>query len=471
MVFNSAVFACFFVVVFAAAWLLKHRPTPRFALLLAASYVFYGYWSPKFLLLIVGSTVLDYCMGLAMERTDCPRRRKAFVIASLCGNLGVLGFFKYFNFFTGEAVALLNQLGFAANEPTLSIALPVGISFYTFQTLSYTIDVYRGKLEVEHSLLRFALFVAFFPQLVAGPIVRASKFLPQLRKTPTLSLEEARSGLFLMFWGLTKKVVIADFLGATLVDAYWGAPGGELAGMGGLLAIYAYAFQIYGDFSGYSDMAIGAARLLGYELGDNFNAPYRALNPSDFWRRWHISLSQWLRDYLYIPLGGNRVGPVKTYRNLALTMLLGGLWHGASWMFVLWGAFHGAMLIVHRLWSGGTEPDPEKLGYFGRLWRRVGFFHLTCFGWVLFRSADWAQFQAVLSNLAQPTSWGAIGPLHWMALALALASHMPPRVQKAGWRETFVQAHPAFQGAVYAMVIGLAMNTSKLSQPFIYFQF
>ena len=471
MVFNSATFAAFFVVVFVAAWLLRGRLALRHALLLAASYVFYGHWSPKFLLLIVGSTVLDYCLGLAMEATRSPRKRKLYVIASLCGNLGVLGFFKYFNFFTHEAVALLNAMGFAAHEPTLSIALPVGISFYTFQTLSYTIDVYRGKLEVEHSLLRFALFVAFFPQLVAGPIVRASHFLPQLRKAPSLNLEQARSGLYLMFWGLTKKVVIADFLGATLVDAYWGAPGAELAGIGGLIAIYAYAFQIYGDFSGYSDMAIGAARLLGYELGPNFDAPYRAMNPSDFWRRWHISLSQWLRDYLYIPLGGNRKGPVRTYINLALTMLLGGLWHGASWMFVIWGAFHGLMLIVHRLWSRGVEPDPAELSFVQRAWRRVGFFQLTCIGWIFFRSVDLDQFTKVVWYLGQPTKWGQLGLLHVLVFALAIGSHFPRRATKDGWRLRFTHAHPALQGAVYALVIGLAMNSAKLSQPFIYFQF
>ncbi len=313
MLFNSFTFAWFFVLVFASAWALRRQAVLRQLMLLAASYVFYGHWSPRFLLLIVGSTLLDYTIGRLLERTSAPKRRKTYLLISLVGNLGVLGFFKYWGFFTTETVALLNQIGFDAHLPTLKIALPVGISFYTFQTLSYTIDVYRKRMPAESSLLRFALFVAFFPQLVAGPIVRASHFLPQLRRPPTLSVEQLRSGLALMFWGLTKKVLIADFLGATVVQGFWDEPGVSTSGLGAVFAVYAYAFQIYGDFSGYSDMAIGAARLLGYELGDNFRSPYRALNPSDFWQRWHISLSEWLRDYLYIPLGGNRLGAFKTY--------------------------------------------------------------------------------------------------------------------------------------------------------------
>lgn len=472
MLFNSLTFAWFFVLVFAGAWSLRRQGAWRHLFLLAASYLFYANWSPRFLILILWSTGLDYVIGLALERSQRTSRRKLYLLFSLVGNLGVLGFFKYWGFFTAETVALLNSVGFDAHLPTLKIVLPVGISFYTFQTLSYTIDVYRKRMPAEPSLLRFALFVAFFPQLVAGPIVRASRFLPQLRDTPTLSLEQMRSGLALMFWGLTKKVLIADFLGATVVQGFWDAPGTATSGLGAVFAIYAYAFQIYGDFSGYSDMAIGAARLLGYELGDNFRSPYRALNPSDFWQRWHISLSEWLRDYLYIPLGGNRLGTFKTYRNLALTMLLGGLWHGASWMFVLWGAFHGALLIGHRLWCQARgESDPTQLNAVQSTLRRAGFFQLTCLGWILFRSSDWAECKAVLFALGKPTAWGSIGTLQWVVLVSAILVHCLPRPRKVQVRNAFTQIHPALQGALFALLIGLVWNASGLGQPFIYFQF
>ena len=275
-----------------------------------------------------------------------------------------------------------------------------------------------------------------------------------------------------MFWGLTKKVLIADFLGATVVQGFWDEQGVSTSGLGAVFAVYAYAFQIYGDFSGYSDMAIGAARLLGYELGDNFRSPYRALNPSDFWQRWHISLSEWLRDYLYIPLGGNRLGAFKTYRNLSLTMLLGGLWHGASWMFVLWGAYHGALLIGHRLWCQARgESDPTQLTPVQSTLRRVGFFQLTCLGWILFRSNDWSQCQAVLVALISPTEWGSIGMLQWVVLGSAILVHGLPRPRKVQMRNAFTRAHPALQGAVFALLIGLVWNASGLGQPFIYFQF
>ncbi len=466
MLFNSQAFAVFFVVVFGLYWLLRRAETPRVLLLLAASYMFYGYWDWRFLGLIVFSTVLDFLVGAAMGRSTDPRRRKRLLLLSLVGNLGVLGFFKYYNFFAGELALLLADVGVTPDAVLLEIVLPVGISFYTFQTLSYTIDIYRGDLTPERSPLRFALFVAFFPQLVAGPIVRARDFLPQIPRPPVLHASDFERGLTLIFWGLVKKVVIADYLGSELVKPFWDDPA-TFGGGVSLLAMYGYAFQIYGDFSGYSDMAIGTARLLGFDLGANFRAPYRSTSPSEFWTRWHISLSSWLRDYLYIPLGGNRRGATRTYVNLTLTMLLGGLWHGASWMFVLWGLFHGLLLIGGRL-AGWTDVPRGSLA----LWtRRLVMFQLVCFGWVLFAAPDGAAAWSALTSLGAARGDFVVPTYVWLVFALAVVTHVPARATKERLREGFL-ALPGFaQGVAYALLIGLVMNAESLKTPFIYFQF
>lgn len=465
MLFNSQVFAVFFAAVFGAYWLLSKHLGARVWLLLVASYVFYGYWNWYLLALIFSSTAIDYVLGLAIGASTDPKRRKLFLIVSLVTNLGLLGFFKYWNFFAREASAALEALGLPGSLPVLQILLPVGISFYTFQTLSYTIDVYRGSLQPERSFPRFALFVSFFPQLVAGPIVRASDFLPQIGKPPRLKPAAFESGLALFFWGLAKKVLIADYLGRTLVDPFWAEPAGY-GGWASAIGIYGYAFQIYGDFSGYSDMAIGTARMLGFELCENFNAPYRSASPREFWTRWHISLSSWLRDYLYVPLGGNRRGALITYRNLALTMLLGGLWHGASWMFVLWGAYHGAILIGDRLLDL-REPKSEL----ARLLRIALMFQLTCLGWVFFRSATPDDAWAVLGSLGAARGAGAVPALAWIALACAALTHFPPRPLIERVRARFLALPGLAQGAVYAALIGLVVNASSAETPFIYFQF
>ncbi len=465
MLFNSYAFGLFFLLVWSVYWALRKTQRARIWWLLVASYFFYGWWDWRFLFLIAGSTLIDYLIGAKLGRTADTRSRKRLVVLSLVANLGTLGFFKYWGFFTHEVARLIESFGLEANLPTLSILLPVGISFYTFQTLSYTIDVYRKHLEPERDFARFALFVAFFPQLVAGPIVRAREFLPQIDRPPVLTSKAFESGLTLFLWGLVKKIVIADYLGRELVDAVWSNPA-SYGGAFSLLGIYGYALQIYGDFSGYSDSAIGIARMLGFELTKNFEAPYRATSPRDFWRRWHISLSTWLRDYLYISLGGNRQSELKTYRNLMLTMLLGGLWHGASWMFVLWGAYHGLLLSLDRRFG---SMEPKRLL---SIWAmRFGTFHLICLGWVFFRSATPAQAFAVLDSLAHPQPEVSLPNGVYLALLFGIGTHLLPPGVKQRLRDLFRALPPVLKGAAYALILGLLLNAYSGAAPFIYFQF
>lgn len=343
------------------------------------------------------------------------RRRRCVITLSLCGNLGLLGFFKYFNFFADNLNVLFQTIfGYTLDSFTLHILLPVGISFYTFQTMSYTLDVYRKEFRAEESLLTMAAFVAFFPQLVAGPIERARHLLPQFVARRTISWQDCKEGAELIAWGLYKKMVVADNL-ARLVNEtfkpydtlqFTGMPEDGLRCLG---AIYAFAFQIYGDFSGYSDIARGTARLLGFEIMVNFDLPYAATSPSDFWRRWHISLSRWLRDYLYIPLGGNRRGNVNA--NLMITMLLGGLWHGAAWTFVVWGAYHGALLVAYRVAGVGTERNAYSRPVTFCLW--LVMFHLVCLGWLFFRAQHMSTVVAFLHAMAlhpggSPEAWAGL---------------------------------------------------------------
>ncbi|HKX46709.1 MAG TPA: MBOAT family O-acyltransferase, partial [Planctomycetota bacterium] len=383
MNFDSPEFLVFLPAVVLAYALLAGRLRSRHALLLAASYLFYMSWSWRYAGLIAFSTLLDYAIALRLGREERTRSRHLLLLASLVVNLGLLGLFKYFNFFADSADGLVHWLGLDWELPHHQLLLPVGISFYTFQTLSYTIDVYWRRLEPERDLVRFALFVSFFPQLVAGPIVRAADFLPQLRADRDATAERVRWGLARIFRGLAKKVLVADLLASLAVDRVFAEP--EAFGSLGLaLALYAYAFQIYADFSGYSDIAIGAAALLGFRIPENFDRPYRARNVREFWTRWHISLSTWLRDYLYIPLGGNRGDKLRTARNLLLTMGLGGLWHGAAWNFVLWGVYHGVLLVLARGIARGGAPASAA-----RVWfERAVCFHLVLFGWLLFRTTD-----------------------------------------------------------------------------------
>jgi D-alanyl-lipoteichoic acid acyltransferase DltB (MBOAT superfamily) len=407
MLFNSLEFAAFFPLVYAVYRLLGHRGQNR--LLLLASYVFYGSWDVRFLALIALSTAVDFLCGLRIHESRDPRRRKLLLGVSLATNLGLLGAFKYFDFFAEGFLRLSAAFGLQVHAVTLDVVLPVGISFYTFQTLSYTIDVYRDRLEAEPDLLTFALFVAFFPQLVAGPIERARDLLPQLRQARTITREHVRSGLWLLLFGYFLKVFLADNL-APIVDRGF-APGGEATAFGVLVAVYAFAFQLFGDFAGYSSIALGCAALLGIRLSTNFLFPYFVTNPRDFWRHWHITLSSWLRDYLYVPLGGSRCSAWKVRRNLLVTMVLGGLWHGAGLTFVVWGAYHGLLLVAHRwvvgrLGDGLGEAESGPVRWPGGLWRLakvIAMFHWTCLGLLIFRAVSLPQVGALLWTLA--TRW------------------------------------------------------------------
>ena len=380
MLFNSIDFLTFFAVVYAVYLVLTHRAQNVW--LLACSYWFYACWDGRFLGLILLSTAVDYACGLRIADSASGGGRRGWLTLSCVTNLGILAVFKYLGFFAESLQAVATAAGVELGRPTLHIVLPVGISFYTFQTLSYTIDVYRGSCKPVRRPLEFALFVAFFPQLVAGPIERANVLLPQLLRPRRITALLVRQGGWLMLQGYFKKVVVADNM-APFTEPLFYSP--ETATGPQILAgVVCAAVQIYGDFSGYTDIARGVAKLLGVELMPNFARPYLATNPSDFWRRWHISLSTWLRDYLYIPLGGSRFGEWLTYRNLALTMLLGGLWHGAAWNFVAWGAYHGLLLCLHRPLRFLSARPRRRFAAARQLAGAALFFPLTCFGWLLF---------------------------------------------------------------------------------------
>ena len=354
MLFPTLIFLAFFAVVFTVYWSLSN-PRHRLLWLLFASLYFYASWNLWLITLIVFSASVDYTVALVLERVKTPWKRRALLILSITTNLSLLAFFKYVNFFLDTVYTVQGFFGVTPSRTFLDIVLPLGISFYTFETISYIVDVYQGKVKPVRNPLDYALYIMFFPHLVAGPIVRPRDFLPQIRRKKTWNWDRMQLGLQLFFLGLFKKAVLADHL-AAIVDPIFQTPGAY--GSSALwLGVLGYAAQIYCDFSGYSDMAIGLAHMLGFHLPANFNMPYFAANIAEFWRRWHISLSRWLRDYLYIPLGGARKGTVAMCRNLILTMLLGGLWHGASWTFIVWGLYHGTLLALHKV-----IPWPRWLG-------------------------------------------------------------------------------------------------------------
>jgi D-alanyl-lipoteichoic acid acyltransferase DltB (MBOAT superfamily) len=397
MVFNSNIFLIFLAVVLLVYYRLGHQAQNWF--LVTASYVFYGWWDWRFVLLLLFTSYSDYWFGRWIESVSSRRLKKFFVAGSVVLNLFVLCVFKYYDFFVSTAQKCLELLGVRLSIPLLHVVLPVGISFYTFLSMSYTIDVYRRHVKAAHKAVDFLLFVSFFPHLVAGPIVRASYLLPQCQQPRVVTEAQVVNGIWLILLGYFKKVVIGDRL-AQVVDWGFSKPLAPFADANAWIIIYAFAFQIYADFSGYSDIARGLAKLMGFELVHNFKAPYLVANPSAFWRNWHISLSQWLRDYLYIPLGGNRNGELRTYLNLTVTMLLGGLWHGAGFAYVVWGLYHGGLLVVQRLLderksraqqeAGNFRPLETvwNIGRFGRIARCVIFFHITCLGWLFFRAGS-----------------------------------------------------------------------------------
>lgn len=473
MIFNSVQFLVFFLIVLGAFWLMSRKVQNRF--LLVASYVFYGAWDYRFLSLILISTIVDYYIGAKLHATESSSNRKRLLAVSVVVNLAILGFFKYFNFFAGSLQDLVGMFGFELSAFSLSIVLPVGISFYTFQTMSYTIDIYKRKLEPSRDFLDFALFVAFFPQLVAGPIERAVNLLPQIYEKRKFDLDQFGAGCYLILWGLFKKVVIADNLAVTVEQVFSKTDGfysGEV-----LIGVLYFAFQIYCDFSGYSDIARGIAKTLGFELMVNFRLPYIARNPSDFWLRWHISLSSWLRDYLYIPLGGNRNGNLMTYRNLILTMLLGGLWHGAAWNFVVWGLFHGAILAGHRKYTEIREkyfgPPRKEASWYGVAASVTIMFCFTLYGWLLFRAESFPQIWNMTLNMfplgVDATFFNALAKLMVYVSVLVLVQIGQVYTKNLDY---ILERPVAFQSAFYLACFYLVVVFGAFDGPsFIYFQF
>ncbi len=485
MLFNSLVFFQFFAVFYAVYWLTNRRLRLRNAFLLLASYFFYGCWDWRFLSLIVFSTIVDFVCGAQIHASDDQRRRRLFMTVSVVTNLGLLGTFKYFDFFVSSFADLFGIFGIQWDHPTLHIILPVGISFYTFQTLTYTIDIYRRELEPSRSFLNFAAFVAFFPQLVAGPIERASALLPQIARRASFSYLQSRDGLFLLLWGLFKKVMIADRL-STYVDIVYANPD-TFGSMQAALATLFFAIQIYCDFSGYSDMARGLAKLLGIDLMINFSTPYLAVSLKDFWRRWHISLSTWFRDYLYIPLGGSRSGLQRHRINLLATFVVSGFWHGAAYNFIVWGFLHGAMQMVDPFSRARTAGRPFARALQNAIgWATIFLFvNLT---WVFFRASSFGDAVTVLRKLGQlphaVAGLGASGPgrdiivgmsgtdffvsLYLVGLLAAVDIAI-----KDKQIDRFAAALPTPARWVLAWFIGaqfLLFGTSNAG-PFIYFQF
>jgi alginate O-acetyltransferase complex protein AlgI len=473
VIFHSLDFVVFFIVVVALYWTLPHRA--QNVLLLVASYVFYGYVHPWFLILIGTSTVIDYLSARGMERW--PGRKRTFMAVSIISNFGMLGFFKYFNFFVANVHAALAALGAAVDLPVLRVLLPVGISFYTFQAMSYTVDVYRGELRARRSLLDVAVFISFFPHLVAGPIQRASYLLPQVEGRRRFSMVKASSGFDLMVWGFFKKLVIADNVGVIANKVFALAdPSFEVLWAG----VFAFAIQIYADFSAYTDIARGASRWLGFELTENFDHPYMARTPADFWRRWNISLSTWFRDYVYIPLGGSRASEWVWARNVLVTFLLSGLWHGASWNYVLWGLYHGVLLVItraHRILRPAARPAHAWL----QVPQVAGMFVLTLFGWLLFRETE---LPAIVRDL-RLSPWHST-PFERQAglyLFLLAFGYSIPLWAQSLWVEAHRGATPrddegqAWSGAIVrALACGAAFAAilvlrSRTSLDFIYFQF
>src|SRR5215472_15767004 len=470
MLFPTLGFLLFFLVVAAVMAALGTRFAAKKTVLVVASYYFYAQWDWRFCFLLAGSSALSYLAGLLIDRASDERRARVILGTAVALHLGVLGTFKYFDFFVSSANQLARLLGLEHELPFVEILLPVGISFFTFHGISYITDVYRGDVAVCRNPLDMLLYMSFFPQLVAGPIVRAAYFLPQLAR-PSAEPIAVGPALLLILGGLFKKVVIANYLATGLVDPVFAAPT-SYGGPDLLLATYAYAVQIYCDFSAYSDMAIALAALLGFRFPANFNQPYRAQRLREFWQRWHISLSTWLRDYLYKPLGGNRRGRLNTYRNLLLTMLLGGLWHGAAWKFIAWGALHGGGLAVERMlepWIGRRALSPVA-----KIAATLIVFHFVCLAWIFFRAEDFAVASLYIGGLFSGWSGGLqqAGPFVVALIALGLAGQFTPDALFDRVAHSFARVPSWGLGAMAGVVVALinALGPDGVA-PFIYFRF
>lgn len=458
MLFHTWIFPLFFLVVY-PVYLLIRKTRFKDIWLLIASYVFYGWWNPLYLLLIVYSTVIDYVAVIRMSRS---RSRKLWLYGSVFNNLALLGLFKYAGFITDNLNYLLTQMGIHSVIPAPGVLLPVGISFYTFQSMSYTIDFYRGQVEKEPNFIRFATFVSLFPQLVAGPIERAKNLLPQLRKPSHISRLDVTDGLSLFIVGLFKKLAMADFL-AQYVDPVYGSP--ESYGAAALLvATFAFAWQIYFDFSGYTDMARGIARLMGFRLMLNFNNPYLATGLGDFWARWHISLSTWFRDYVYIPLGGNRKGTFSTYKNIFLTMVISGFWHGAAWTMIIWGALHATGVMLTRQLERSVIYRERVPKFAKQMWVFVFVF----FTWVFFRAGSLADAWLILGRIFSAGFADPGFPLLALGLVLVIWAYQFMYDSRIKW---LLSLAPVRVGMVVAMILYIIIFSGGTEQPFIYFQF
>ena len=470
MIFNSGAFFVLFTVFISIYALIYKNRTSVAVYVILFSFFFYYKSSGIYLLILVATSLTDYFFALLISKTKSILKKRLWLILSLGSSLGLLAYFKYTNFFLENISAIIQN-----NFQPLDIFLPIGISFYTFQSVSYVLDVYWGKLKPTRNFLDYAFFLSFFPQLVAGPIVKAKDFLPQLRQKRLITEKAVYSGMFLIIVGLLKKAVIADYI-SQYNDLVFAAPT-SYSGFENLMAVYGYTLQIYCDFSGYSDMAIGIAQLMGFNLGLNFNFPYQAQNITDFWRRWHISLSTWLRDYVYIPLGGNRKGKIKQYRNLMLTMLIGGLWHGASWRFIFWGALHGIALAIHKLFTvklGSKIPNNFAVRFFS--WFLT--FHFVIFLWIFFRASDFSTAWQIVDQIVFHTDFSYLIPFFtvrktWVILlVIGFLAHSTSKKMNTHIREQFVTASFFTKLILFFVAVQLVIQFQLEDvQPFIYFQF
>lgn len=477
MLFPTVTFAVFFFLVLPTSWLLMPQRHRWKLFMLAVSYFFYGWWNWRFCFLLGASTLINQALARVLHRTPEERRRRAVLAAAVVFNVGLLAYFKYADFFLSSSRGILAAVGVHTGDTLLDVALPIGISFFTFQALSYVIDVFRRQVEPT-SVINFATYLSFFPHLVAGPIVRASEFVPQIDEPKNPRRIDASRAFFLIFIGLFKKVVIANFLASNIVDQVFATPGRH-SSLELLVGVWAYAVQIYADFSGYTDMAIGLALLLGFRFPLNFDSPYTATSLQDFWRRWHMTLSRWLRDYLYIPLGGNRRGDVATYRNLLITFVLGGLWHGAAWTFVVWGTIHGGVLSVEH-WRRSVRtrrnlPDPPDTAW-RRTLSRIVTFNVVCLAWIFFRAETLPRALAYLGHLVDPGNWFGAAPLVTVGvvacIAIGIGGQFVPRAFTNRLMASFSRLSPVTMGVVIGFVL-LVINTlgPRGVAPFIYFRF
>jgi alginate O-acetyltransferase complex protein AlgI len=460
MLFPTVTFAVFFMIVLPVSWALQRHRRAWTAWILLASYVFYAWWDWRFVFLLMASTVVNHVLALAIFRSTTIAARKTFLALAVGFDVGLLAYFKYAGFFASSADNLIGT------SWLVTVTLPVGISFFTFMAISYVVDTYRGEV-VPASFSRFAVFQAFFPHLVAGPIVRASELMPQLESPRDPRRVDNSRAFFLIVSGLFLKVVIANHLSTHIVDEVFAAPN-RASSLEVLVAIYAYAVQIFADFCGYTNIAIGIALLLGFQFPQNFNSPYTAVSLQDFWRRWHMTLSRWLRDYLYIPLGGSRKGTFATYRNLMITMLLGGLWHGAAWTFVAWGAIHGIGLCIER--AVGWRPTSRRAQWFGRLLT----FNVVCLAWVFFRADSFGRAWQILRRLFD--AWGSPSPLVTTSVVLAIVFGIGVQYVRPGvlsWLELrFGRLSTALQAATLAACLMVIDTLGPQGvAPFIYFRF